>query len=102
MKGKSKTGSKGVVGMRKLADLVGKNYFFRTVTYHMLGKVVGVSGSFVQLEGAVWVADSGRFADAIKNGTLTEVEPLCSTWYVNMETVTDFGEWIHDLPTVQK
>ena len=84
-----------------LADMVGKKFFFRTVTYHIVGKVVGFFGSVVQMEEASWVADSGRFADAIKTGILDEVEPL-GEWYVNTQTVTDFGPWKHKLPKDQK
>jgi hypothetical protein len=83
-------------------EMVGKAFFFRTVTYHIIGKVVAIcDDKFLKLETASWVADSGRFANAIKNGTLSEVEPL-GEWYVNLDTTTDFGPWIHPLPTQQK
>ena len=84
-----------------LDDMVGKKFFIRTVTYHFVGKVVKVFGSILKLEGSSWVADSGRFAQAIKDGELSEVEPL-GEWYVNLQTATDFGVWNHDLPTEQK
>ena len=84
-----------------LQDMVGKSFFLRTVTYHMVGTVTRTFGQIVQLENASWVADSGRFMDAIKDGNLLEVEPV-GEWYVNMATVTDFGQWKHALPTEQK
>ena len=85
-----------------LDSLVGNSWFFRTVTYHIVGRVVRkLPGSYVVLEDASWVADSGRFMDAIKNGTLSEVEPV-GQWCVNLDTVTDFGPWRHPLPTAQK
>ena len=84
-------------------DMVGKKWFFRTVTYHFIGEVVGVFGSFVQLKNASWVAESGRFMDTILKGTLNEVEPIKKVdWYVNMSTVIDFGLWRHSLPKEQK
>ena len=82
-------------------EMIGKKYFFRTVTYHLIGKVVRKFESIICLEKACWVADSGRFTQAIKNGELDEVEIL-GNWYLNVDTVTDFGPWAHDLPTKQK
>lgn len=82
-------------------DLVGGSYFFRTVTYHMLGKVKKIVGRFVHLTEASWIADSGRFMNAIKEGTLSEVEPVGEA-FVNIDTVVDFFEWKHKLPSEQK
>ena len=84
-----------------LKDLIGKSFFFRTVTYHLLGKVEKIIGQTIELSTASWVADSGRFMNAIKEGTLNEVEPL-GQWFINFNTVTDFGPWEHKLPTEQK
>lgn len=84
-------------------DFVGKTFFFRTVTYHLIGKVEAVIGKILQLEpGAVWVADSGRFMQAISEGKLDEVEPIKTAWFVNLDATTDFGVWKHEIPTVQK
>lgn len=84
-----------------LDDLVGKAWFFRTVTYHLVGKVEKVFGKIAQLSTASWVADSGRFMQAIQEGKLSEVEPV-GVAYVNLDTVTDFFPWKHKLPTDQK
>ena len=79
----------------------GKSYFFRTVTYHLIGKVKTVKDNWVHLTSASWVADSGRFMQAIKNGTLNEVEPVGDA-YINLDSVTDAFPWLHELPTEQK
>jgi hypothetical protein len=88
----------------------GQSYFIRTVTYHCVGRVVAVfgarksgngMGAFVQLTDASWVADSGRFAQAIKDGTLNEVEPV-GAMYVAIASVVDVFPWVHVLPTQQK
>lgn len=89
------------INISNLQDFVGKKVFLRTVTYHLVGRVVKVVGSLLFLEEASWVADSGRFTDAIKEGELSEVEPL-GDWFVNFTTVVDGGFWNHDLPTKQK
>ena len=82
-------------------DLVGSKYYFRTVTYHLVGEVKNIVGRFAFLENASWVADSGRFMGAIKDGTLDEVEPVGDA-FVNLDTVTDFFPWKHSLTIEQK
>ena len=87
--------------INKLEDMVGEKFFFRTVTYHLTGKVKKVMGTILELEDAAWIADSGRFSDALKTGKLNEVEP-CGVAFVNVNSLTDFFPWIHKLPTEQK
>jgi len=82
-------------------DLVGSKFFFRTVTYHLVGEVKKIVGRFAYLKNASWIADSGRFMNAIKDGTLNEVEPVGDA-FVNVDTVVDFFPWKHKLPTEQK
>ena len=82
-------------------DMIGKKFFLRTVTYHLVGKVVKRIGMFLQLENASWIADSGRFMQAIKDGTLNEVEPVGDA-FINLNAVTDFFPWKHELPKFQK
>ena len=82
-------------------DMVGQKFFFRTVTYHTVGEVKKIVGRFAYLKDASWVADSGRFMEAIKNGTLNEVEPVGDA-FVNIDTVVDFFPWKHKLPMEQK
>ena len=84
-----------------LKDMVGEKFFFRTVTYHMTGRVKKIIGSILELENAAWIADSGRFMDAIKKGTLNEVEPVGRA-YINISSVVDFFPWKHALPETQK
>lgn len=83
-----------------LQDLIGKKFFFRTVTYHLTGKVVKVFGSIVELEDAAWIADSGRFMNCIVNGSVDDVEPVGQA-FLNIQTVTDFFPWKHNLPMEQ-
>lgn len=90
-----------LVDISTLDDLVGQKLFIRTVTYHMTGKVIKRMGAFVQLEDASWIADSGRFSDALKTGKLNEVEPVGTMW-VNLSSVVDFFPWKHRLPLEQK
>jgi hypothetical protein len=89
------------IDVSSLEDFVGKKLFIRTITYHSVGKVVRIMGNLMELENASWVADSGRFMNAIKNGTLDEVEPVGQQW-ININSVVDIFPWSHKLPTQQK
>jgi hypothetical protein len=91
----------GTSSPKEVPNLVGKAFFFRTVTYHLVGQVEQQIGDFVKLSDASWIADSGRFADAISKGTLNEVEPVGDCW-INLSSVTDFFPWNHSLPMKQK
>jgi len=82
-------------------DLVGGKWFFRTVTYHMVGRVEKIVGKFLYLKDAAWVAESARFMDTIFKGEVNEVEPV-GDCYVNIEAVTDFFPWKHKLLKEQK
>lgn len=55
---------------------VGKNYLIRTVTMIDCGKLIAVGEHELVLENASWIADTGRFADALKSLTFNEVEPF--------------------------
>lgn len=90
-----------LIDVSSLDDLVGKKFFIRTVTYFMVGEVTKRMGAFIELKDASWIADTGRFSNAIKDGELSEVEPVGVAW-VNLSSVVDFFPWKHKLPTKQK
>lgn len=81
---------------------VGGAYYIRTVTYHATGRVKAIVGQFLVLEDGAWIADSGRFRDAIMKGILSEIEPVEVDMFVNLGSVTDAFEWKHQLPRTQK
>lgn len=90
-----------ITDVSELDDFIGMKLFIRTVTYHLTGEVVKRIGNFIQLKKASWIADSGRFMEAIKNGELNEVEPVGEAW-VNLNSITDMFPWKHKLPEEQK
>lgn len=57
---------------------IDKPYFIRTVTYHLTGRLVAVTNHELWLEDAAWIADDGRFMQAIEKGEFAEVEPFPS------------------------
>lgn len=81
---------------------IGKKYLIRTVTYFAVGEIRKIQGDFLVLKDAAWVADTGRFSDALKSGELNEVEPVDVPMGVNTRAIVDFFEWEHPLPREQK
>lgn len=55
---------------------IGAIYFIRTVTMIQVGRVVAASHRYLVLEEAAWVAETGRFADALEKWQFNEVEPF--------------------------
>lgn len=92
--------SKPIAKLESLKDLIGKQVFIRTVTYHAIGRVVNIFDGFIELEDSSWIASSGRFMNTLKEGTLDEVEPTERMW-VSVSSIVDFFEWKHKLPTEQ-
>jgi hypothetical protein len=55
---------------------VGKPYLIRTVTMIQTGRLVKVTEKELVLEEAAWIADTGRFSDALVSMSFSEVEPF--------------------------
>lgn len=55
---------------------IGKNYLIRTVTMIDTGRLVAVTDHELVIEDAAWIADTGRFAQAIEKAEFGEVEPF--------------------------
>lgn len=55
---------------------IGKIYLIRTVTMIDTGRLVAVTPQELVLEDAAWIADTGRFADAVSKAEFSEVEPF--------------------------
>lgn len=89
-------------GPDPLDPLRGECLLIRTVTMTVTGRVVDCSASWIMLDSAAWVADTGRFADAIETGKLNEVEPMGDRVRVARGSIVDVAPWRHDLPTTQK
>jgi hypothetical protein len=98
----AKKGKVKIIDGKACPFVIGGKYFIRTVTYFATGEVVAIHGDFLELTDAAWVADTGRFRQAIMNGVLNEVEPVEVPMYVNMNSITDAFAWVHALPKTQK
>lgn len=74
---------------------IGKMYLIRTVTMIQVGRIIEVTDSDILLEDAAWVADTGRFYDALKNGDVDEVEPFPFGCIVSRAAIVDASPWRH-------
>lgn len=77
-------------------------HIIRTVTHTYTGNIVAETSEYFQLNSAAWIADSGRWMNAIKDGTLDEVEPMGDGVYIAKGAIVDITPWNHDLPSTQK
>lgn len=79
-------------------------YFIRTVTHHYTGLLVQVTDKELVLKEAAWIADNGRFANALASGVFSEVEPFPQDLEViiGRGAVLDASVWRHPLPKEQK
>ncbi len=81
---------------------VGDAYLIRTVTMILLGRIEWVGDKEIEMSSASWVADTGRFYDAIKTGKLNEVEPFTNNILIGRGSLIDATIWTHKLPDTQK
>jgi hypothetical protein len=82
---------------------IGKCYLIRTCTMTLLGRLTAVWPQELQMSDASWIADTGRFHDAIADGPdeLNEVEPMGHI-VIGRGAVVDAVIWDHELPKEQK
>ena len=54
---------------------VGENYFIRTVTHYFTGRLTAVFNHELVLEDVAWIADTGRYHEALAGKGFEEIEP---------------------------
>ena len=75
---------------------VGSQYLIRTVTMIQAGRLVSVTDHEVVLKDAVWIADTGRFHDMLKDpSVINEIEPFLNDVIVGRGAIVDATEWQH-------
>ena len=91
------------IDINSLEDMKDQNWFFRTITVYLVGKVKKQVGKFLVLEDASWIADTKGFSNFIKNGISddVELEPV-GECLLNIDSVVDAYRWKHKLPTKQQ
>lgn len=82
--------------------VVGQSYLIRTVTHYYTGRLTAVNDAELLLSDAAWIADTGRYANSVKSGALSEVEPVEGPLVLSRGAIVDAVEWKHALPRDQK
>lgn len=82
--------------------LIGKAYLIRTVTHYYIGQLKEVFDNELVLFNASWIADTGRYYNALKDGVLNAVEPIIGDVIIGRGAVIDAAIWSHEVPTEQK
>lgn len=77
---------------------VGQAVLIRTVTHYHVGVIVEINKDHFVLERVSWVADTGRFGEALANGTLAQVEQFPGLVAVSRGSWVDIAPWNHALP----
>lgn len=87
-----------------LSKLIGKNVFMRSVTHHYTGKLIYIKDGFLTIVDAAWIADDGRFNEAMKTGEFSEVEPYPDGLpiHIPLSSLNDIHEWKFPLPRTVK
>ena len=67
---------KSTKGTGKSPITIGNSVLIRTVTYFYTGRIVSVDRDEIVLQDAAWVADTGRFMQAVEKAEFGEVEPF--------------------------
>lgn len=79
--------------------VIGETVLIRTVTYAAIGKVSGLNDTFVWLEaGSGWLADSGRYSEALSTGEVNEFEKCIGERRVSIGAIVDVDVWTHPIP----
>lgn len=76
---------------------VGENYLIRTVTMIQIGRLEKITDKELLLSSAAWIADTGRFYDALKSGKLNEVEPFPNDVIIGRGSIIDATQWQHKI-----
>lgn len=89
---------------KRLPMPLGAHVFIRTVTHYYTGKVIAVSEEEVQLSDAAWIADTGRFAESMREFNFSEVEPYPDGHHpiLNRSSFIEWGPGPKELPRTQK
>lgn len=81
---------------------IGNSVLIRTVSFFHTGKIEIITESEVVLSSAAWIADTGRFNEALRTGKLNEVEPFPGPVSVNRGSIVDVTDWTEKLPSEVK
>lgn len=84
--------------------ILGQPYFIRTITHHYTGRLVGIYDNELVLVDAAWIADDGKFSEALCGSGFQEVEPYPDNCRViiSRASLLDVSMYPHPLPRAVK
>lgn len=82
-----------VKSIQKHPYVIGKQFLVITPTLWFVGTVKSVTETYLILDDAAWIADTGRFNEFLKDGTFKECEPC------NGPAIINHGGIIASVPT---
>ena len=82
-------------------DMIGKNWFIQTATFHYTGTVVGVKGKLLKLENCAWQAYQPRLKNFLDDGELDEVEPI-GDYFINVDWIVGIAPYKYNIKMSQK
>jgi spore maturation protein CgeB len=69
---------------------IGEKYLIRTVTFTYTGQVKSKNNTFLVLQDCDWIADTGRFSEALENqDKFNEVEPFKNDVIISKGSIVD-------------
>jgi hypothetical protein len=78
---------------------VGKAYLIRCVTHYQIGTLREVTTHELLLADAGWCADTGRYEESLRTGSLKEFEPVPGgEMIVGRGAIVDAAIWVHRNP----
>jgi hypothetical protein len=80
---------------------LGNNYMVETVTKYFIGELVSITDCDLVLASAAWVADTGRYHEAVMNCKFpnnAEIEPYKDRVIVNRKSIVAVVPWDGALP----
>lgn len=83
---------------------VGSAVFVQTVTFGYTGRVVAQADGMLWLTDAAWIAETGRFTQAMASGEFDEVEPYPEGQVVALAVgaIVTIMPWVHKLPRARR
>jgi hypothetical protein len=97
--GQDRLGAIASAAMDEHAYPLGKAVIIRCVTHYYTGKIVRVTPGELVIVDAAWIADAGRWGQALVDGSVNEVEPYPDgEVIVSRGAVVDVAEWHSPLP----
>lgn len=79
-------------------EFVGTNIIVKTVGEILVGRLIAANEGELLLHPCAWAADTGRWAQCLTEGSLSEVEPYADPVRVSRGAIVVWTHWGHEVP----